>query len=420
MPQAAREVRTTWTSEFGVARPTSVAYVPSESELLVAEPEPTVTEVVRLDFDEQSKGTVELPPVADASTVAYDPKTNELTAVNDGEVVAATGAAIKTRRPAVRRNAIGDLSVQDAKGSTFDPVTGTWYVLDAPRKTVVRVTNRRAANRTVTRIPLALSSDSLRGLAFNPNDGLLYVGSPSERAVHAVDQTGVAQKTYDLSALGLRNPGGMTFAPSADSTDPAGRQSLFIAQAGDTQSLGGVTEVTLAAVAALANVTATHVQTIAVSGFTPGSPDPSGIAYLPGPDRMHIVDSEVEEIDRRGLPRREHVATHEVRRPDRHRNHVPAIFEGADRCCARSGVQHPLHLRRQRRRIHVVKPGPDGLFGNADDVLAFVNTFALGSDDSEDPRSTPSPAICSSPTRSTPRSTGSTRSTGCSVTATTR
>ena len=43
-------------------------------------------------------------------------------------------------------------------------------------------------------------------------------------------------------------------------------------------------------------VNATLVQTIATSGFTPGSPDPAGVTYLPGADRLYVADSEVEEV----------------------------------------------------------------------------------------------------------------------------
>ena len=39
----------------------------------------------------------------------------------------------------------------------------------------------------------------------------------------------------------------------------------------------------------------TLVQTIATSAFTPYSPDPSGIVYMPGLDRLLISDSEVDE-----------------------------------------------------------------------------------------------------------------------------
>ncbi len=46
---------------------------------------------------------------------------------------------------------------------------------------------------------------------------------------------------------------------------------------------------------AAVTVTPTLVRTIATSSFTQPSPDPSGIVYRPGLDRLLISDSEVDE-----------------------------------------------------------------------------------------------------------------------------
>ena len=50
----------------------------------------------------------------------------------------------------------------------------------------------------------------------------------------------------------------------------------------------------IAAVSPL-TVSATLVRTIATSAWNPALPDPAGIVYLPGPDRLQVVDSEVDE-----------------------------------------------------------------------------------------------------------------------------
>jgi uncharacterized protein YjiK len=386
--QPAREVRTTWTGEFGVARPSSVTYVPSAGELLVGESTTAATDVVRLDFDEQSKGSLELPPLSDASTLSYDAKANELTGVNDGDLVVANGSDLQSNRPAVRRTGIQELRLQDPEGSTFDPATGIWYVLDAGSKNILRVANRLGTTRTVTRISVtALTDAQLRGLAFNPNDGLLYVGSPDEHRVYAVATNGTPRKAYDLSELGLRNPAGMTFAPSADTTDAPARQNLFVAQTGDTQNLGGVTEVTLAAAPAVtvSTINATLVRTIDTSVFNPGSPDPSGIAYLSPTDRMHIVDSEVEETTGAGY--------HGVNMWQFTRSGTqtatgttfPRYSKEPTGVAYDPGSNTMFISDDSARRIHIVKPGADGRFGNADDVITFIDAKAVGSGDTEDP-----------------------------------
>ena len=67
-------------------------------------------------------------------------------------------------------------------------------------------------------------------------------------------------------------------------------EHLFVADAGDATSLGGVTEVSLTQVAALdvPVVGATLVQTIDTSVWVPASPDPSGVVYLPHEDRLLV------------------------------------------------------------------------------------------------------------------------------------
>ena len=60
---------------------------------------PAVTDVVRLDADEQSKDRCSFRAER-PSTLAYDAKAGELTGVNDGEVVVAPGADLKTARRA--------------------------------------------------------------------------------------------------------------------------------------------------------------------------------------------------------------------------------------------------------------------------------------------------------------------------------
>jgi uncharacterized protein YjiK len=385
--QDAREVRTTWTDEFGVPRPSAVTYVPSRKELLVGQSASTGTSVVRLDFDEQAKGSSQLPPLSDPETLAFDASDNELTAISDGSLVEVAAADIPATTPTVSRRDLARLAVQDPQGAAFDPATGTWYVLDAKARTIARVPNRDATATAPTTISLSdLGTGRLRGLAFNPEDGLLYVGSPDNRLVYALDNAGTVKKAFNLAPIGLRNPTAMTFAPSTDSTDPASRQNLFVAQSGDAQTLGGVTEVTLAAAAAVVEppVTATLVQTIDTSRFSPASPDPSGIAYIPGRDRLEIADSEVEEVTGAGY--------HGV-------NLWQLTRSGSvtDTGTTFSYSKEPTGLGfdpatntlfisdDSARRIHVVKPGPDGRFGNADDTRTFINAAALGSDDVEDP-----------------------------------
>ena len=181
----------------------------------------------------------------------------------------------------------------------------------------------------------------------------------------------------------------MTFAPSTDSTDAAATQNLFIADAGDQQSLGGVTEVTLAAVVALdAPVdSGTLIQTIATSAFSPGSPDPSGVTYIPATDRLEICDSEVEEVTGAGY---HNVNLWQFTRSgtvtDTGTTWTPQSVSKEPNGLGYIPASNTLLISDDSlRRVHLMRPGTDGRFGTGDDIVTFINTFAYGSDDTEDP-----------------------------------
>jgi hypothetical protein len=384
----AREVRTTWTRDLGVPHPEGVTYVPTRGELLVGDERAAGRTVTRLDFDESARGSLRLPPQTETSTLAFDPATNELTAIAGADLVTVAAPEITSPAPRARRTRIGDLALRSVRGSTFDPRTGTWFVLDARGRSIVRVAHREAPERAATRIPLRdVGPARLLGVAFNPSDGLIYVGAPDQRLVHAVDTEGVTRKLYSLASARLRNPAAMTFAPSTDTTDAAGTQNLFVAHSGDAQRSGGLTELTLAAApvpAAVPTVTATHVQTIATSAFNPGSPDPSGIAYMAASDRLQIADSEVEEQTGAGWHNvnlwqltRSGTVTDTGSTFSYSKEPTGMGFDPATNTLFISDDNN--------RRIYVVRPGPDGRFGTTDDVRTAVNTGALGSSDTEDP-----------------------------------
>jgi hypothetical protein len=239
-------------------------------------------------------------------------------------------------------------------------------------------------------IPLPqLVGKALRGIAFNTQDGLLYVGSRDEDLLYALDMSGSVVKTYRLGDLGLRDPAAMTFAPSADPTDEAATQHLYVADRGDTARLGGVMEVTLAAEpvlpASVVDDTGTLVQTIDTSAFSPASPDPSGVTYLAGKDRLELCDSEVEETTGAGY--------HGVNIWEINRNGsvtatgttYPAISREPNGLGYIAASNTLLISDDSLRRIHFMRPGPDDRFGTSDDVVTFIDAAAHGSDDTEDP-----------------------------------
>jgi hypothetical protein len=123
------------------------------------------------------------------------------------------------------------------------------------------------------------------------------------------------------------------------------------------------------------------VQTIHTSAFSPASPDPSGIVYRPGQDRFLISDSEVDETlryqganlftaGRYGggygsgtlVPQGNEEPSGIGFNP-----HTGALFASSD----------------DKDRISVVRPGPNGVHGTADDTVSNFSTSAFGSTDPE-------------------------------------
>jgi hypothetical protein len=159
------------------------------------------------------------------------------------------------------------------------------------------------------RIDAAALGGSLRGLAVNAANGHQFVYAARTATLWELDAAGKAVSRRDLSGMGLDDVRAMVVAPTADTTDAAGRLAVYIADAGRAQAGatigGGVYEVALSAptratqAIQAAATSVSLVRTINIGAgsgnFNPDSPDPSGLAYVPSVDRLVVVDGEVEE-----------------------------------------------------------------------------------------------------------------------------
>lgn len=135
------------------------------------------------------------------------------------------------------------------------------------------------------------------------------------------------------------------------------------------------------AAAQVAVVQPTLVQTIATSSFSPSSPDPAGITYMPASDRFLISDSEVDEM---------------------------TLYSGSNLFTATrngSGTGTGTSVNRfgkepsglgfnptdstlfvsddDANRVNVVKPGIDAVHGTSDDIVTKFSTSFFGSTDPE-------------------------------------
>jgi len=196
-----------------------------------------------------------------------------------------------------------------AAGIAVDPARGTIFLLDAFARQVIRIDpdplagqDAEAAIRRGAVTPIALvdlQQATLRGIAFHPGDGHLFVLDPADRLLHELTVEGRLVSSRDLAAIGLRDPGAMVFAPSGDQTDDPALLSLYVADAGTAEAKDGfVVELSLVEPAPVLAATAASslVRTIDTSRFAKPSPDPSGLAYHPGRNHLLISDGEVEEM----------------------------------------------------------------------------------------------------------------------------
>ena len=376
------EVGSILTGEFGVARPTGLAYVPTKKLLLVAATGTDRTRLLRIDRFEDALGTLSVPKISNPSALAWDPVRAQLTAVDGKKRVSVNSADLNASKPAIHRADIESLRLRDAQGATFDPRSGAWLVLDSRSRTILRVPSEEAGNEKPTRVSLAkLGAGRLRGLARNPADGLLYVANTERGRIFAVDSSGRVKKAFSIENARIRNLRALVFAPSADRTDRPGTQHLYVADAGGGKLAGRVLELSLARqVGPAETVTGTLVRTIHTSQLGTPAPDPAGITYDEATDTLVISDSEVDEM---------------------------SIYRGANlysvsRTGKLVGTGTTLGFSREptgvgfdpdngilyssddvKDRVFITQPGPDGRHGTGDDSVTSVSTAAYGSRDPE-------------------------------------
>jgi hypothetical protein len=128
---------------------------------------------------------------------------------------------------------------------------------------------------------------------------------------------------------------------------------------------------------AVQRVTPSLIETIDTSSFFPSSPDPSGIAYRPGRDRFVISDSEVEEMSL--------YAGYNLFTSTR-------VGLGVGSGTVMPGSPEPTDLGYNEKnaalfvpddakhRVTIIKPGPDGDHGTADDVVSRFSTLPFSID----------------------------------------
>jgi len=296
-PTHVRDARIIETPELGIPNPTGLAFSPRADTLLVVElpipPEPSGTSDIELiTHAGERAGTVRIAVgITHPVNTTYDSKANRLLIfqTNSHELIEILarpdGSLDPTTLNLIDARPFG---LQDPKGLTVDPASGHLFILDAAGPRIVRVEpdpQQGFESAITSEIDLAQTGLSdLRGLAFDPTDGHLHLLNPEAEELYELNETGQIVVTRDLSEFKFRNTQGMTFASRGDLTDDPSPMSLYIADRGVGPSLGQsgqISELSLVQTAAAPAATgsASLVQTIDTSLFSPPSPDPSGCTY---------------------------------------------------------------------------------------------------------------------------------------------
>jgi len=401
-------VRSLPTSEFGINEPKGLAFSSAADTFLILDGNANVTLVT---MGEDHAGTRVMPEVQDDPlNAAFDDRTDSLLVFDRGR-----SELVKSKLDASApstRFAVNALGIQDPQGIAFGSQDGRLFILDAGNSQIVSVVpdptlgfdaNEALRANRVERFSLKkLGAGTLRGIAYNPGDGHLYVSEPAQRKLYELTQSGDLVSGFDLAALGINNPSAMTFAPSVDATDDPNIYDLFVldTNAASKQQVASsgsqIVELSLQVAAALPPGTtllpSTLVQIIDISNaaWSPSSPDPAGVDYWPPTNGrptggLLIADSEVDEMPPYWMGK----------------NVFDSTTSGTlvSTCSTTSFTNEPTGVAINPGNNHIfisndtgtndkvyeVSLGTDGVYCTADDTITITNVATLyGATDAED------------------------------------
>ncbi len=380
------------TDNIGALNAVGLAYSPVTGELLVLEAGKTSTdsELVRITADEHLVGSVAIGrPIDKPANLAFDAKggrllfvgtgTGELFEMRAGPSGTLDPKSLKSNGMSVGR-AQGGANGIDAQGMVVDPRSGYLYILDSAGLRLLRAApDAKGSFQDARFTSVDLSDtglDSPRGLALDPSSGHFHVVNPGEGALYELSRDGRVTAVRDLEAVGVSDPQGMVFAPSGDSTDDPAQMSLYLSDGGQIVELSFEAIVTPLA----ASYTSTLVQTIDTSAWSPPSPDPAGIVYLPDSDTLLVSDCEVNEMTiYAGANEFESTLT----------GNLLSTFTTVPWSDEPTGVtynpinKHLFFSDDTMGSIYELYPGFDKKYGTADDSVQSFSTQTFKSDDPE-------------------------------------
>jgi len=388
---------TGWTGGF------ALAYSPATNTFLTlpagqeARAVPATAGMALLTFHGESAGLVVAPVTAgDATNIAFGSSGNLLLLRDDADTLVEVraredGSIAEGEVVTVDASRFG---VRDAQGMTVDPASDRLFILDAAAHAIVQVAPDARQGRGAVALEhgrvrhIRLGDDiprALRGIAFNPADGHLYVMARNGGTLYRVDDMGRPAVVFDLAGAGLAQPQSIFFAPSGDLTDEPWRTSLYVADGG-TDGRAAIVELAftmpMIQPSATGSTEAVLVSSFHTSTYTPPSPDPVGVAYLPRTGTLLISDSEVSEMPQYFTGDN---LFHASLSGALVRTTTTIPFSDEPTGLALNPQNGHLFVTDDTgiRSVYEVDPGADRLYGTADDSVTSFPTAAFGSLDPE-------------------------------------
>jgi hypothetical protein len=397
------KVRSIETGRMGISNLAGLAAFPQENSLLVlsgarqGRPGSDSQKISTLDlFLEKKTGETQIPvEIPDPLNSSYDIRTNSLYYYDHPtqqlvQVVLGDNINKAVSPDAVTRFDVRQYGIRSPKGMSFDPGTGDLYLLDAGASSLVRVSSDpvmgfdgATADRSgrITNIPLrSLAGGDPAGVAYNPQNEHLYVLSSSGRKLTEFDKNGTVVSTRDLAEVSLKNPQGLTFAASGDPTDDSEVMGLYIADSDEIVEIS-FREPLLVEPLAVESVTLVRIIDTSKNAWSPSSPDPAGIAYLPFSNTLLISDSEVEEMPNYYMGK--NVFESSLTGTLLSTCVTTAFSNEPTGTAINPANRHIFFSDDSQDRVYEINPGPDGIYCTADDTRTFISTTAFNSADPE-------------------------------------
>jgi hypothetical protein len=154
----------------------------------------------------------------------------------------------------ITRYPVGQLGLQEPGGMAVNPANGHLFILDKATLQVVRIepepdgTFDGAVISEIDLMPTGLVEP--RSLAFNPNNGHLYLLNSVDQRIYELNQTGQVVAIFGLPPFEFVDPQGLVFAFSGDATDDPSNINFYVADTGlsagqTTPALGRIMELYL-------------------------------------------------------------------------------------------------------------------------------------------------------------------------------